>query len=128
MPSTMSVLFALEFVVPGVHFIWLGLAAALTAALLYVLAAFGMGEPMALPVQLLLFVGLSVISLFVIRRFGATPDTKTDTPALNIRGAQYIGRDVSVEMRSSMAAAASASMTACGAHKAKTPRAVPRCA
>ena len=92
-----AVLFALEFVVPGVHFIWFGLAAALTAALLYVLAAFGMGETLALPVQLLLFVGLSVISLFVIRRFGATPDTKTDTPALNIRGAQYIGRDVSVE-------------------------------
>lgn len=93
-----AVLFALEFVVPGVHFIWFGLAAALTAAAIYALNAAGLGEALSLPVQLIMFAGLSIVSLYMVKWFGltATPN-KTDTPSLNVRGAQYIGRDVVVE-------------------------------
>ncbi len=92
-----ALLFALEFIVPGVHFVWFGMAAALTAAVVYMLGATGLGAALSLPAQLILFVVLSVISLFAVKKFGATPDTKTDAPTLNIRGAQYIGREVTVE-------------------------------
>jgi inner membrane protein len=93
-----ALLMGLEFVIPGVHFVWFGLAAALTAGVIYALSAFGMGEALALPVQLMIFVGLSVFSLFVIRSFGKSASSGTsDTPSLNVRGAQYIGRDVTVE-------------------------------
>ncbi len=93
-----AVLFGLEFVIPGVHFVWFGLAAALTAIVIYALSAFGMGAALTLPIQLLIFVGLSVLSLFVIRSFGKSASSgETDNPALNVRGAQYIGREVVVE-------------------------------
>lgn len=91
-----TVLFGLEFIIPGVHFIWFGLAAALTAALIYALTALGLGAALSLPVQLMLFAALSVACLFWVRRFGSST-AKTDVPALNIRGAQYIGRELSVE-------------------------------
>lgn len=91
------VLCGLEFIIPGVHFIWFGLAAALTAAAVYMLQSLGMGDLLSIPVQLLMFIGLSVLSLFLVKRLGASPSTKTDNPSLNVRGAQYIGRDVVVE-------------------------------
>jgi len=91
------VLGGLEFVIPGVHFIWFGMAAALTAALVFLLTALGMGDMLTLPVQLIVFVGLSVLSLFAVKWFGASSTTTTDNPTLNVRGAQYIGRQVVVE-------------------------------
>lgn len=93
-----AVLIALETVVPGVHFVWFGLAAALTGALIYLLTALGLGAGLSLPVQLIMFTGLSVLSLFMVKKMGLTASSATtDTPALNIRGAQYIGREVVVE-------------------------------
>lgn len=83
-------LLALETVVPGVHFLWFGIAAGVTGAI--VLAA-----PMAWQWQLIVFSLLSVVSVFLARRSGGGTNAKTDEPQLNVRGAQYIGRVVVVE-------------------------------
>ncbi len=93
-----GILLLLEFVVPGVHLIWFGLAAALTGAVLGALSAAGLGDALSVPVQLILFVGLSIMSLFMVKALGISASPlRTDAPSLNIRGAQYIGRDVTVE-------------------------------
>ena len=39
-----AILMGLEFIVPGVHFIWFGLAAALTGLAIFALAALGAGD------------------------------------------------------------------------------------
>lgn len=85
-----ALLFMLETVVPGVHFLWFGIAAVIVGALAI---ATGFGFPW----QLVAFALISVATVFWVRRY-ATPDSaKSDLPDLNVRGAQYIGRTVVVE-------------------------------
>ncbi|NOT73144.1 MAG: NfeD family protein [Hyphomicrobium sp.] len=84
------VLFVLETIVPGVHFLWFGVAAAMTGAV-------ALAAPMAWQVQFIVFSVLSVITVFLMRRSGYGTNAKTDEPQLNVRGAQYIGRQVVVE-------------------------------
>lgn len=85
-----AALFMLETVVPGVHFLWFGLAAVIVGAL-----AFMTG--FSFPWQLVAFALISVATVFWVRRY-ATPETaRSDLPDLNVRGAQYIGRTVTVE-------------------------------
>lgn len=83
------VLLMLETIVPGVHFLWFGLAAGAVGAL-------ALATPLAWPVQLILFALISIASVFVVRRFSRPENAATDEPSLNIRGAQYIGRHVEV--------------------------------
>ncbi len=84
------VLLILETVLPGVHFLWFGIAAAVVAAL-----AFSTGIDWQW--QVLAFVLLSVAALFWVKRF-ARPDVAiSDLPDLNVRGRQYVGRAVVVE-------------------------------
>ncbi len=82
-------LLMLETIVPGVHFLWFGLAAGAVGAL-------ALATPLAWPVQLILFALISIASVFVVRRFARPENATTDEPSLNIRGAQYIGRQVEV--------------------------------
>lgn len=84
------VLLVLETVVPGVHFLWFGVAAALTGGIVLV-------APMAWQWQLVVFSLLSVLTVFLARRSGSAGNATSDQPVLNIRGAQYIGRVVVVE-------------------------------
>jgi membrane protein implicated in regulation of membrane protease activity len=84
------VLFLLETVVPGVHFLWFGVAAAIVGALALAL-------PMAWQVQLILFSVVAIITVFLARRSGSGTNAKSQEPDLNVRGAQYIGRKVLVE-------------------------------
>ncbi len=84
------VLFVMETIVPGVHFMWFALAAGVIGAVALVI-------PMAWQVQLLLFSLLSIITVVLVRRAGFGVNAKSDEPVLNIRGAQYIGRTVIVE-------------------------------
>ncbi len=84
---------ALETLIPGVHFLWFGLSALATAALAYVLQSAGVDFTWWL--QLVLFAGLSFVTLYLVRRY-APPDGRSDEPALNLRGAQLIGRTVVV--------------------------------
>lgn len=83
-------LFALETVVPGVHFVWFGVAAVLVGLL-------ALSVEVAWQWQLIAFALIAVAAVFLVRRY-ARPDTaQSDQPDLNIRGAQYIGRTVAVE-------------------------------
>lgn len=83
-------LFGLEAVVPGVHFVWFGLAAMLVGIA-------GLATGFAWQWQLVAFAVLSVASVFVARRYARTDAAPSDLPDLNVRGAQYVGRMVTVE-------------------------------
>ena len=84
-------LLALEMVVPGVHFVWFGLAAGLTAIVSY---ATGMPWPW----QLVAFVVMSGVTVLIVRKFARYGASTTDEPALNERGVQYVGRTVLIEV------------------------------
>lgn len=84
------VLFVLETIVPGVHFLWFGVAAA-------VIGALALAVSIAWQWQLVLFSLLAFATVFLVRRSGLSENAKSDQPALNVRGAQYIGRVVTVE-------------------------------
>lgn len=84
-------LFALEIFAPGIHFVWFGVSAAVVGGLLLAL-----GDTFTWPLQLSLFTLIAVTSVFVFRRYSDPSATKSDIPELNVRGAQYIGRSVTV--------------------------------
>ncbi|PPC88413.1 MAG: hypothetical protein CTY31_10930 [Hyphomicrobium sp.] len=83
-------LFVLETIVPGIHFLWFGVSAALVGLIALII-------PLAWQWQLILFTVISVATLFWVRQSSRADVAKTDEPDLNIRGAQYIGRMVTVE-------------------------------
>ena len=83
-------LLVLETIVPGVHFLWFGVAAGVVGAIALV-------APISWLWQLVLFSLISFVTVFWVRRSGSAQAAKTDEPSLNIRGAQYIGRTVVVE-------------------------------
>jgi membrane protein implicated in regulation of membrane protease activity len=83
-------LFMLETMVPGVHFLWFGMAAVVVG----ILAALT-GMPWQL--QVVAFGLLSVAAVFLVRRYLGSNVAKTDLPDLNERGRQYIGRSLVVE-------------------------------
>ena len=85
-----SLLFMLEFVIPGVHFLWFGLAAIAVGLLT-------LATGIAWPLQLVAFVALALASVFLAKRFARPESARSDQPRLNVRGAQYIGRLVTVE-------------------------------
>ena len=84
------VLLGLETLIPGVHFLWFGLAAAVIG-----IVALGIG--ISWPWQVLAFVLLSVAVVFWVRRFVRPDVAISDLPDLNVRGRQYVGRAVVVE-------------------------------
>jgi membrane protein implicated in regulation of membrane protease activity len=83
-------LFILETMVPGVHFLWFGMAA-VVVGILAVLT----GMPWQL--QIVAFGVLSVAAVFLVRRYLGSNVAKTDLPDLNERSRQYIGRSLVVE-------------------------------
>jgi len=84
------VLFTLETVVPGIHFLWFGVAAAITGLLALATGA-------AVPWQLIAFAVLAAATVFIVRRYARPDRARSDEPDLNVRGAQYVGRTVIVE-------------------------------
>ena len=84
-----AVMMLLESVIPGVHFMWFGMAA---VAMAFVTLA----VPMPFAYQLVLFAILSLVSIYTARRYWALQDFVTDNPDLNNRGQQYVGRTVTV--------------------------------
>lgn len=85
-----ALLFVLESVVPGVHFLWFGIAAMIVGVL-----AFATG--FTFPWQLVAFALISVATVFWVRRYTTPESATSDLPDLNVRGAQLIGRTVLVE-------------------------------
>ena len=84
------VLLTLEVLVPGVHFLWFGLAAVAVTAAAALL-------PIGLGWQIVLFGLISMVTVYVGRRLAREQTGPTDAPALNERGQQYVGRTVVVE-------------------------------
>jgi inner membrane protein len=85
-----GVLIILETVFPGLYLLWFGLAAVATGAL-------ALGLDMAWAWQLIVFAALAVAAVFLVRRFTTESVTGSEEPDLNSRGAQYVGRIVTVE-------------------------------
>lgn len=84
-------LMLIEVLVPGVLFMWLGAASVLTGLIL-------LGVPdMTWQVQLIVFAVLSVVSVFVGRRYVYSNPEPTDHPTLNRRGENFIGQQYSLD-------------------------------
>ncbi|MEO8651055.1 MAG: NfeD family protein [Hyphomicrobiaceae bacterium] len=79
-------LYLLETIVPGVHFVWFG-----TAAIVVGLIVFATG--ITWPWQLVAFAVIAIGTVFVVRKFARSAAQVSDLPDLNVRGAQYIGRE-----------------------------------
>lgn len=80
-----AALLVLETVVPGVHFVWFGLAAIIVGVV-------ALASGIAWYWQLIMFALVAVATVFVVRRFVDPAKEKSDEPHLNVRGSQYIGR------------------------------------
>jgi hypothetical protein len=77
-------------IVPGVHFLWFGAAAVLVGVL-------ALATGLTWQWQLVAFAILSVLSVFMARRWSTVDGARSDHPDLNLRGSEYIGRVVVVE-------------------------------
>ena len=86
-----GVLLLVEVAASGFFFLWMAVAAAITGLALLVYPGLGWQY------QLMLFSGLSVISIVVFRSYQRSNPEPTDQPALNRRGEQYIGRSFTLE-------------------------------
>jgi len=84
-------LIILEALTPTAFFLWLAVAAGIVGLLLLALPDLGW-QP-----QLVLFGVLSVLSLVLGRGYLRRHPITTDTPTLNRRGHQYIGRIFTLE-------------------------------
>lgn len=84
-------LFTLEMMVPGVHFLWFGVAAFLTGGVAILTG-------ITWPLQLVAFGVLAVAVVFSMRRFARADIAYSDQPDLNERGQQIVGRSVVVEV------------------------------
>ena len=84
------VLFVLETIVPGVHFVWFGLAAVVVGVLAFIV-------DIPWEWQLITFAIISFITVFFVRRYSGPDVRGSDEPDLNSRALQYIGRVVTVE-------------------------------
>ena len=80
------VFITLEVFAPGAFFLGMGVSAVLVGGCLFAIPA------MDWELQVFLFAVLSVVSIFVTRRWVRRTPIESDQPLLNQRGAQYVGR------------------------------------
>lgn len=79
-------LLAVEMLIPGAIFLWMGIAAGAVGVLLLMLPALG------LKVQLAIFAVLSIVAVALARVYLRRNPLTSDQPSLNRRAAQYVGR------------------------------------
>lgn len=79
-------LMIIEVIVPGVLFLWLGIAALATGLILLAIPT------MSWEIQFVVFAVLSVVSIFAGRRFVSARQEPTDHPTLNRRGENFVGQ------------------------------------
>jgi membrane protein implicated in regulation of membrane protease activity len=85
-----ALLFTLESFLPGVHFLWFGIAAVLVGALAVLTG-------ITWPWQVIAFGLIAIATVFGVRRYVRPDVARSDLPNLNERGQQYIGRSLVVE-------------------------------
>jgi membrane protein implicated in regulation of membrane protease activity len=83
-------LLVMESIIPGVHFVWFGLSAA-------VVGVVALATPLGWEWQLIAFALVAMAAVFWVRQKSREESAKPDVPDLNVRGAQYIGRVVMIE-------------------------------
>jgi len=81
----------IEVAAPGVVFLWMGIAAILTGLIVLTV------DTLSWQSQVLVFAGLSVVSVVSGRLWLRSRPTETDHPTLNRRGQQYVGRVFTVD-------------------------------
>lgn len=86
-----GILMVLEIVAPGVFLLWLGIAAAVTGLVAYVVPG------LAWQWEALIFAVLSILTVWGWRSYQRRNPTETDLPTLNRRGEQYVGRRLSLD-------------------------------
>lgn len=84
------VLLALELLATGVVFVWLAIAAAAVGVIHLVVPG------ISWEIQFGLFAGLSLVSVFLGRRYVASHPVETEDETLNRRAEQHIGRSYTV--------------------------------
>lgn len=80
---------AAEMAIPGVFLIWLAAAALVTGALTWFL-------PIGLPMQIVIFAALAIISVFTGKRYLRSNPIEALDPKMNDRGARLVGETVVV--------------------------------
>jgi inner membrane protein len=86
-----AVLAGIEALLPGMFFIWFGLAAAATGIIVFFIPGFGWEW------EAVLFVVLAVVSVLVGRMVMHRGAKESQDPGLNRRGERYVGRRFTVE-------------------------------
>lgn len=84
-------LLIVELLAPGMFFLWMAQAAAVTGVLLFLVPTLGWEA------QAAIFSVLSIASIALVRRFFKRFPTESDQPLLNRRTAQYVGRVFTLE-------------------------------
>lgn len=85
------ILIAAETMAPGAFMLWMGLA----AAVVFLIVLFVPG--LSVLMQVVLFVLLSVVAVLVYRKFFRRHERPSDSPLLNRRAEQLIGRVVPLD-------------------------------
>jgi len=86
-----AVLAAIEAVVPGLFFIWFGLAAGVVGVIVFAVPGLGWQW------EAVLFVALAVVCVFMGRAVMHRGSKESADPALNRRGERYVGRKFTVQ-------------------------------
>ncbi|MGD9649644.1 MAG: NfeD family protein [Dongiaceae bacterium] len=81
-----AVFLAIEILVPGFYSLWLGMAALITGLIVFVVPNLGTG------IEIGIFAVMTLVSVLGWRHYLRRYPIKSDQPALNRRGAQYIGQ------------------------------------
>ena len=84
-------LLILEVFAPGAFFLWMGIAAAIVGALLWLIPG------LSWEMQIIIFAVLSVATIVWWRKRMTDNPTVSDQPNLNRRGQQYVGRTFTLE-------------------------------
>ncbi|MEW5974027.1 MAG: NfeD family protein [Pseudomonadota bacterium] len=84
-------LMVLEMLAPSTYFLWMGVAAIGVGGLLWLMPG------LSPDVQLILFALLSILAIVLGRRYVKKHPIETDRPTLNVRGAQAVGRILTLE-------------------------------
>jgi membrane protein implicated in regulation of membrane protease activity len=84
------ILVLLETIIPGIHFVWFGMAATLVGII-------ALATGIDWQWQLLIFGVLSFATALIVRKYATPHSAPSDQPGLNERGSYYVGRVVVVQ-------------------------------
>jgi membrane protein implicated in regulation of membrane protease activity len=84
------ILIGLEFLAPGIYFMWVGFAALVVSGVTFIF------PDISWVIQILIFSGLAVVSVLVGRKYIMEKEQSSDDTTLNRRGAQYVGKKCEV--------------------------------